>query len=114
MLKRARDAKIVRISVTTLAGFSPDLEDALKSRFLLRQAIVIDSDGEEERVVRDLGAAAAFHVETTIRPGMIIGISSWSRSLFALVDTLHPSLATCANPHEVPRLPANFNNPLRG
>jgi DNA-binding transcriptional regulator LsrR (DeoR family) len=93
MLKRAREANIVRISVTTPAGFFPDLEDSLESRFLLKEAVVIDSDDQEERVVRDLGAAAAFYVETTIRPGMIIGISSWSRSLFALVDTLHPSTA---------------------
>jgi DNA-binding transcriptional regulator LsrR (DeoR family) len=93
MLKRAREANIVRISVATPAGFFPDLEDALESRFHLKEAIVIDSDGDEERVVRDLGAAAAFYVETTIRPEMIIGISSWSRSLFSMVDTLHPGTA---------------------
>jgi DNA-binding transcriptional regulator LsrR (DeoR family) len=93
MLKRAREANIVRISVATPAGFFPDLEDALESRFELKEAIVIDSDGEEERVVRDLGAAAAFYVETTIEPRMVIGISSWSRSLFSMVDTLHPSSA---------------------
>jgi DNA-binding transcriptional regulator LsrR (DeoR family) len=93
MLKRARETNIVRISVATPAGFFPDLEDALESRFDLKQAIVIDSDGEEERVVRDLGAAAAFYVETTIKPEMVIGISSWSRSLFSMVDTLHPSTA---------------------
>jgi DNA-binding transcriptional regulator LsrR (DeoR family) len=93
MLKRAREANIVRISVATPAGFFPDLEDALENRFQLKEAVVIDSDGEEERVVRDLGAAAAFYVETTIKPEMVIGISSWSRSLFSMVDTLHPSTA---------------------
>jgi DNA-binding transcriptional regulator LsrR (DeoR family) len=93
MLKRAREANIVRISVATPAGFFPDLEDALETRFDLKEAIVVDSDGEEERVVRDLGAAAAFYVETTIKPDMVIGISSWSRSLFSMVDTLHPGTA---------------------
>ncbi|MGA2535396.1 MAG: sugar-binding transcriptional regulator [Terracidiphilus sp.] len=93
MLKRAREANIVRISVATPAGFFPDLEDALENRFKLKEAVVIDSDGDEERVVRDLGAAAAFYVETTIKPKMVIGISSWSRSLFSMVDTLHPSNA---------------------
>ena len=93
MLKRAREANIVRISVATPAGFFPDLEDALESRFQLKEAVVIDSDGDEERVVRDLGAAAAYYVETTIKPEMVIGISSWSRSLFSMVDTLHPSTA---------------------
>ncbi len=93
MLKRAREANIVRISVATPAGFFPDLEDALESRFQLKEAVVIDSDGEEERVVRDLGAASAFYVETTIKPEMVLGISSWSRSLFSMVDAMHPSTA---------------------
>ena len=93
MLKRAREANIVRISVATPAGFFPDLEDALESRFQLKEAVVIDSDGEEDRVVRDLGAAAAFYVETTIKPEMVLGISSWSRSLFSMVDAMHPSTA---------------------
>ena len=77
---------------TTLEMWQPQLA-ALESRFHLKEAIVIDSDGEEERIVRDLGAAAAFYVETTLKPEMVIGISSWSRSLFAMVDTLHPGTA---------------------
>jgi DNA-binding transcriptional regulator LsrR (DeoR family) len=93
MLKRAREANIVRISVTTPAGFFPELEEALERRFELKEAVVIDSDGDEERVVRDLGAAAAFYVETTVKPKMIIGISSWSRSLFSMVDVMHPNTA---------------------
>jgi DNA-binding transcriptional regulator LsrR (DeoR family) len=93
MLKRAREANIVRISVATPAGFFPELEDALEGRFHLKEAVVVDSDGDEERVVRDLGAATAFYLETTLKPMMIIGISSWSRSLFAMVETLHPNTA---------------------
>lgn len=95
MLKRAREANIVRISVATPAGFFPELEDALENRFQLKEAVIVDSDGDDERVVRDLGAAAAFYLETTLKPGMIVGISSWSRSLFAMVETLHPN-AACA------------------
>ncbi len=91
MLKRARDANIVRISIATPAGFFPGLEDALETRFQLKDAVVVDSEGDEERLVRDLGAAAAFYLETTLKPGMVIGISSWSRSLFAMVEMLHPN-----------------------
>jgi len=91
MLKRAREANIVRISIATPAGFFPDLEDALENRFQLKEAVVVDSDGDEERVVRDLGAAAAFYLENTLKPEMIIGISSWSAALLAMVNALHPS-----------------------
>ena len=93
MLKRARETNIVRISVATPAGFFPDLEESLESRFHLKEAVVVESDGDEGRLVRDLGAAAAFYIENTIKPEMIIGISSWSRSLFSMVETLHPSTA---------------------
>jgi len=91
LLKRAREANIVRISIATPAGFFPEMEEALESKFDLKEAVVIDSDGDEERIVRDLGAAAAFYLETTVKQEMVIGISSWSRSLFAMVETLHPS-----------------------
>ena len=40
--------------------------------------------------MRDLGHAAAFHLETTIRPGDVIGISSWSATLLATVNAMHP------------------------
>jgi len=93
MLKRARESNVVRISVVTPAGVFPDLEEALESRFQLKQAVVIDSDGDETRVVRDLGAAAAYYLENTLKPEGLIGISSWSRSLYAMVETLHPSNA---------------------
>ena len=91
LLKRAREANLIRISVAAPAGVFPELEDALEKRFALKEAVVVETDGGEERMVRDLGAAAAFYVETTTKPGMVIGISSWSRSLFAMVDALHPS-----------------------
>lgn len=93
LLKRARESNIVRISVATPAGVFPDIEEALESRFQLKQALVIDSDGDDTRVVRDLGAAAAYYLENTIKPEGIIGISSWSRSLFSMVESLHPSTA---------------------
>ena len=93
LLKRARETNLVRISVATQSGIFPELEDALQSRFDLQQAVVVDCPEEEIAMMRDLGAAAAFFLETTIKPGMIIGISSWSRALFAMVDALHPSHA---------------------
>ena len=34
-------------------------------------------------------AAAAYYLESAIRPNEVIGISSWSATLLALVDALH-------------------------
>lgn len=90
LLKRAREANLVRFSVTEPPGIFSNLEDQLCALYALKDAVVIDSSGEEDALVRDLGAASAFYLETTLKPGTKIGISSWSRSLFAMVDALHP------------------------
>ena len=73
------------------SGLHPELEDALQSAYGLREAIVVDSIDQEEQIVRDLGAAAAFYLETTLKPTDVVGISSWSAALLAMVEAMHPS-----------------------
>ena len=90
MLKRARETNLVRISVISPPGIFADIEDQLTAQFALQDAVVVDCPPEEEPMVRDLGAATAYFLETSVKPGNKIGISSWSRSLFAMVDALHP------------------------
>jgi DNA-binding transcriptional regulator LsrR (DeoR family) len=81
---------LVRFSIATPPGTFAELEDELASRFDLKDAVVVDCPAEGEAMVRDLGAALAYFLETTLKPDKIVGISSWSRSLFAMVDALHP------------------------
>lgn len=90
MLKKARTTNLVRFSIATPPGTFAELEDQLTSRFDLKDAVVVDCPAEGEAMVRDLGTALAYFLETTLKPGKIVGISSWSRSLFAMVDALHP------------------------
>jgi DNA-binding transcriptional regulator LsrR (DeoR family) len=91
LLKRAEREGIVRIMVSVPPGTYAELEEALQERFNLKDAIVVDGEEDNERIVRDLGAAAAFYVETTIQPGEVVGISSWSAALLAMVDSMNPS-----------------------
>ena len=91
MLRRAEKEGIVRIVLTMPSGLHSELEDALQSAYGLREAIVIDSLDQEDQIARDLGSAAAFYLETTLRPSDIVGISSWSSSLLAMVESMHPS-----------------------
>jgi DNA-binding transcriptional regulator LsrR (DeoR family) len=90
MLKKARTLNLVRFSIATPPGTFADLEDQLTSRFDLKDAVVVDCPAEGDAMVRDLGTALAYFLETTLKPGTVVGISSWSRSLFAMVDALHP------------------------
>jgi len=85
MLKRAKTLNLVRFNIATPPGTFADLEDQLTSRFDLRDAVVVDCPAEGEAMVRDLGTALAYFLETSLKPGKVVGISSWSRSLFAML-----------------------------
>ena len=91
LINRSKEEGIIRISVNLPDGVYTELEEALVKKYGLRDAIVVDSlDDDEKLIQRDLGTAAAFYLESAIRPNEIIGISSWSATLLALVDALHP------------------------
>ncbi len=91
LLYRSKEEGIIRISVNMPKGVYIELEEALVMKFNLRDAIVVDSLEDDEKLIqRDLGAAAAYYLESAIRPNEVIGISSWSATLLALVDALHP------------------------
>ena len=91
MLKRAEREGIVRISVAPPAGVHSELEQALESQYDLKEAVIVDCLEDEEQIAHDLGAAAAFFVESTIKEGDKVGISSWSATLSAMVSAMHPT-----------------------
>lgn len=90
LIKRALAEKIVRITVSIPSGVYADLESALQTRYGLREAIVVDCAADDDHIQRSIGAAAAFYLENTVKKGDIIGISSWSATLLAMVDAMHP------------------------
>src|SRR5690606_16759257 len=60
-------------------------------RYSLKNVVVADcADETEEEILRSIGSAAAFYLETTLNPGETVGISSWSETLLAMVDTMSP------------------------
>ncbi len=89
LLKKAKSERIVRTVISVPAGTYPDLEDQLQRTYNLKDAIVVDCV-QKENPMREIGAAAAYYVETTLKQGEIIGISSWSGTLLAMVDAMHP------------------------
>ncbi len=90
LLRQAQEEGIVRITVRAPMGTHPDLELALEQRYGLQDAEVVDVGIDDaEHITRDLGDAAAFHLEQTVRSGDLIGVSSWSATLLAMVDAMH-------------------------
>ncbi|MBA3891828.1 MAG: sugar-binding transcriptional regulator [Gemmatimonadaceae bacterium] len=91
LLKQALDEGIVRITVRVPTGTHPDLEERLQKQFDLEDAVVVDvSFDDDDQIARELGSAAAYHLESTVQSTDVIGISSWSATLLAMVDALHP------------------------
>ncbi len=91
LFRRAREEGIIRISVHVPAGVNADMEETLIRKFNLKDAIVVDSLFDDEyQMMRDLGAAAAYYIETVIKDNEVIGISSWSSTLLAMIDALRP------------------------
>jgi DNA-binding transcriptional regulator LsrR (DeoR family) len=91
LLKQAIDRDIVRITVRVPVGVHAELEEALEAKYGLLEAVVVETSAiDEAQLMRDLGHAAAFHLETTIRTGEVIGISSWSATLLAMVNAMRP------------------------
>jgi DNA-binding transcriptional regulator LsrR (DeoR family) len=90
LLKRAQREGMVRITLSFPSSTHTDMEEALQSRFGLQDAIVVHCLEDDDRVAHDLGAAAAYYLETTLKPDDIIGISCWSAALLAMVDAMQP------------------------
>ncbi|HEX2909223.1 MAG TPA: sugar-binding transcriptional regulator [Chloroflexia bacterium] len=90
LLKRAIQEQIIRITVNVPFGTYPELEENLQKTYGLKEAVVVDTVEDNDQVLRDLGAAAAYYLETTLHANDIIGISSWSATLLAMVDAMQP------------------------
>jgi DNA-binding transcriptional regulator LsrR (DeoR family) len=98
LLKRGHDEKVIHISIDVPRGTFPDLEDRLRQRFPLEEAIVADcAEDSEESILASIGDAAAHFLESTLKDGEVIGISSWSKTLLRMVDKIHPMKRVAAS-----------------
>lgn len=97
MLKRAEQEDIVRTTVIPPPGTFAELETALREKFALTEAIVIDcSEDRDGAVMARIGEAAAHFLEVTLQQDEIIGVSSWSQTILRMVDNIHPLKAAKA------------------
>jgi DNA-binding transcriptional regulator LsrR (DeoR family) len=81
LLKKAEEHGIVRTTVITPPGAFAELEGLLEQRFDLSQMVIAEAARDtEEAVLTAIGSAAAHFVESILKSGELIGISSWSAS----------------------------------
>lgn len=91
MLKRASDEGIVRISLSAPKGTYPELENSLRDKYNIIDAVVVDcAENRDAAIMSRIGEAAAYFLESTIQSDEVIGISSWSETILRMIDNVHP------------------------
>lgn len=90
MLNRAEREGMMKITVEVNPPRIPELEQALRERFELFDAVVIPSIGDERREIkRCVGIAAARYFEWLVKEGSRIAVAS-GITLTQMVDNLTP------------------------
>ena len=91
LLKEARMIGIVHISVVPPPGIYVELEARLEKKFNLLETVVVDiaESTTPDTLARQLGLAAARHLQMNLMEGEIIGIS-WGRTLSAMANAIQP------------------------
>jgi DNA-binding transcriptional regulator LsrR (DeoR family) len=98
LLKQASAIGIVRTVVIAPRGVHADLAEAVQERYGLAEVVVADSGEatDEASVMKAIASAGAIYLETSLSPTDRIGVSSWSSTLLATVEAMHPSDLTAA------------------
>lgn len=87
LLEFARSSGIVNISLHDGGVADERLADRLRDHLGLRECVVVSSDGSAADVRRQVGAAAADLLGSTLRAGDVLGLA-WGRTLSALTAQL--------------------------
>lgn len=89
LLKRAEDLGIVRVTIHEPVDGQSDLEESLVARYGLADAVVVESTVDEDSgVLTSIGTAAANYLAEVLLGHERIGISSWSATLLAMVNSM--------------------------
>ncbi len=85
MLKEARELGIVRITIQEPWERNLAFEKALQETFSLNNIRVIAArDDEENTGLQRVAEAAAYYLDSVMKPGMVVGIS-WGNTLYRIV-----------------------------
>jgi DNA-binding transcriptional regulator LsrR (DeoR family) len=87
LLELARERNIVTIHLHDEGSEVPALSRELAAALGLRRAVVVESHGSPEAVRRQIGLAAAEHLQRTLNDGNSLGIS-WGRTINAMTEAL--------------------------
>lgn len=87
ILKQCKEEGIVEIRIREGSAFARGLSDRLRSKFGIKDAVIIPSNEDLAAVLGRAGAEAAAFASEFIRDGMKVGIA-WGTSLFQMVHQM--------------------------
>lgn len=89
-LTEAEEKKIVEINIKDLSGIKSKLEEKLKNKYRLKDAVVAVVPGNDEKIIkRSIGREAAYYVDKLIKDDTSIGIA-WGTTISELINCLVP------------------------
>ncbi|MBM6550358.1 sugar-binding transcriptional regulator [Marinomonas ostreistagni] len=91
-ISRCLKEGLVKISVVQPQNIFVDLEKQLQTKYGFTQAVIVDvpEEASNEQIRVAIGAAAAHYMQSTLQKDDLIGVSSWSETIRAMVDSMHP------------------------
>lgn len=87
MLELSRARGLVTITLNDDGAVDSDLSEQLAAHLGLSEVVVVHSNGDPERVRRQVASAGAEHLSSTLRDGEVLGLA-WGRTLSALTTEL--------------------------
>ena len=109
-LKEAVAIGVVRTIVVAPSGVYPELEEAVRDKYGLTDVVVVEpAESQESSIITALGVAGAAYLETTLTATDRVGISSWSSTLLATVDSMTPR--TVRSAAEIVQVIGGVGNP---
>lgn len=91
LLQQAQDQGIVRTVVVPLMGLNAEIEEELESRYDVPEVHVVHAVAEDDtELTVELGEAAASILANIPVDVPTVGLTSWSRTLRHMIDSLRP------------------------
>jgi DNA-binding transcriptional regulator LsrR (DeoR family) len=89
LLQQAQDQGIVRTVVVPLIGLNAEIEEELEKRYELAEVHVVNAVADDEaELTVELGEAAASILANMPVDVPVVGVTSWSRTLRHMVESL--------------------------
>ncbi|HHV63190.1 MAG TPA: sugar-binding transcriptional regulator [Firmicutes bacterium] len=99
ILAQCRKEQIVEITIKDPICTCLALEDEVRSRFSLVDAIIVSAPVDSSLLQKSIASFAARYLTEQVMPGMTIG-AAWGRTVFQMMQFLDP----CPQPHMYPGL----------